>query len=124
MALSFNNPAERRDPNVAEKQPARLVLFQSYADGVEREHKSLLFTWYLNRSETHASPDDDEKNDSYLDSREVTFVFQFTNIAKGTTTRTIKIRRSTLRFTDDFLTSDDKNGRYENRTGYCTVYPK
>ena len=124
FALSFNNPAQPRDPKVAEKQPARLVLFQSYGDGVEREHQSQLFTWYLNQSETHASPDNDETNDSYIDSREVTFVFHFTNIAKGTTTRTIKIRRSTLRFADDSLTSDDKNGRYENCTGYCTVYPK
>jgi hypothetical protein len=123
FAISFNNPAERRNPNVAEQQGG-FMLFQSYADGVSRDNKSLFFTWYLNRSETHGSPDD-ENNDSYIDDREVTFVYDFSNIAKAVTTRTIKIRRSTLRFADTFLTPDAKgDSRYASLTGDCIVYPR
>ena len=125
FTLSFDNPRERNDPKATSEEQDGLMLFQAFADGVERENKSLFFTWVLNETETHGSPWENEKNHSYIDDREVTFVFDFTNINKTTTRRTIKIRRSTLRFADTLLAPEAKSGsQYENLTGDCIIYPR
>jgi hypothetical protein len=135
FVLKFRNPVQSRwkhaaqpskrsqgsDPN--EHQEGSMT-FKSFVNGIEDEIQIRSIDWtrlYEDDSSDYGKSLRYDYPDAKIDSSEVSL-----DIARSKTTRTITIRRSTLRFVDHFFSTSEKNGENDSfdKTGYCSAYPK
>jgi hypothetical protein len=109
-------------------QATGFVFYSMYKQGVLGSIEVSSGSWTkVNGEATYSSTPGGDSAEANISDTEVLFSYVFDNLSNTKTTYSIRIRRSTLRFVEDYqwtTSPKDKTADVDSSAGYCKTFAK